>query len=72
MKTFSHYFDPVRLSRSGVKMQVKMRGEPFDVGAWAEWFFDSNARWRLEKMSRLPIDGVCVVKARGGGRWIRC
>lgn len=69
----SHYDTRLRLHRSGMLIRVRLR-EPLPLEGGVAYVSDSSSlpQWRLSRMSRRPIDGKTVVKARGGGRWIRC
>jgi hypothetical protein len=51
-------------------MLVRMKDEAADVADVA--YVTSATMWQLDKSSRRPIDGKTVVKARSGGRWVRC
>lgn len=68
----SHYDTRLSLPRSGVLMLVRLREPPLLEGGVAYVSDSPLPQWRLERMSRRPIDRVTVLKARGGGRWIQC
>lgn len=67
---FSHSYTRLSLPRSRTRMLVRMKDEAADVADVA--YVTSATMWQLDKSSRRPIDGKTVVKARGGGRWVRC